>query len=68
MNRLLIFIGMTVGGYVGWWAGDYRKVYCRFVQPCHGLPVRFINASLPFLTAYIRHPVRSKNSNDAQVL
>lgn len=23
MNRLLMFIGMTVGGYVGWWAGDY---------------------------------------------
>jgi len=23
MNRLLIFIGMTVGGYGGWWAGDY---------------------------------------------
>ena len=22
MNRLLIFIGMTVGGYVGWWAAD----------------------------------------------
>lgn len=23
VNRLLMFIGMTVGGYVGWWAGDY---------------------------------------------
>jgi hypothetical protein len=23
MNRLLMFIGMTIGGYVGWWAGDY---------------------------------------------
>jgi len=23
MNRLLIFIGMALGGYVGWWAGDY---------------------------------------------
>jgi hypothetical protein len=23
MFRLLIFIGMTLGGYVGWWAGDY---------------------------------------------
>jgi hypothetical protein len=23
MNRLLIFIGMTAGGYVGWWAGEY---------------------------------------------
>ncbi len=22
MIRLLMFIGMTVGGYVGWWAGD----------------------------------------------
>jgi len=22
MNRLLIFIGMSVGGYVGWWIGD----------------------------------------------
>jgi hypothetical protein len=21
MNRLLMFIGMTVGGYIGWWAG-----------------------------------------------
>lgn len=23
MTRLLIFIGMVVGGYVGWWLGDY---------------------------------------------
>lgn len=23
MNRTLIFVGMTLGGYVGWWAGDY---------------------------------------------
>lgn len=23
MYRLLIFVGMTVGGYVGWWAGEY---------------------------------------------
>ncbi len=23
MNRLLMFTGMTVGGYVGWWAGEY---------------------------------------------
>ena len=23
MNRLLMFVGMTVGGYIGWWAGDY---------------------------------------------
>ncbi len=23
MNRLLMFTGTTVGGYVGWWAGDY---------------------------------------------
>ena len=23
MSRLLIFVGMTLGGYVGWWAGDY---------------------------------------------
>jgi hypothetical protein len=22
MERLLMFIGMTIGGYVGWWAGD----------------------------------------------
>ena len=22
MIRLLMFIGMTVGGYVGWWVGD----------------------------------------------
>jgi hypothetical protein len=22
MNRLIIFIGMTLGGYVGWWAGE----------------------------------------------
>jgi hypothetical protein len=22
VNRLLIFVGMTVGGYIGWWAGD----------------------------------------------
>ena len=22
MNRLLMFVGMTAGGYVGWWAGD----------------------------------------------
>jgi len=23
VNRLLMFVGMTVGGYVGWCAGDY---------------------------------------------
>ena len=23
MYRLLIFIGMILGGYVGWWAGEY---------------------------------------------
>ncbi len=23
MNRLLMFLGMTVGGYLGWWIGDY---------------------------------------------
>ena len=23
MNRLLMFLGMTLGGYVGWWAGEY---------------------------------------------
>ena len=22
MTRLLMFIGMTVGGYLGWWAGE----------------------------------------------
>jgi uncharacterized protein YcfJ len=22
MNRLLMFIGMTVGGYAGWWLGE----------------------------------------------
>ena len=22
MNRLLIFLGMTFGGYLGWWAGE----------------------------------------------
>jgi hypothetical protein len=23
MNRMLMFIGLTVGGYLGWWAGEY---------------------------------------------
>jgi hypothetical protein len=23
VTRLLMFIGMTVGGYFGWWVGDY---------------------------------------------
>jgi len=23
MNRGLIYIGMTIGGCVGWWVGDY---------------------------------------------
>jgi uncharacterized membrane protein len=23
MNRMLIFVGVILGGYVGWWAGDY---------------------------------------------
>ena len=23
MNRLLMLVGMTVGGYLGWWAGEY---------------------------------------------
>ena len=23
MNRLLIFIGIILGGYLGWWAAEY---------------------------------------------
>ena len=23
MKRLAMFLAMTIGGYVGWWAGDY---------------------------------------------
>jgi len=23
MSRLLIFVGMIVGGWAGWWLGDY---------------------------------------------
>jgi hypothetical protein len=23
LSRLSIFVGMTLGGYVGWWAGEY---------------------------------------------
>lgn len=23
MNRVLFFAGTTLGGYVGWWAGEY---------------------------------------------
>jgi hypothetical protein len=23
MYRLLMYIGMILGGYIGWWAGDY---------------------------------------------
>ena len=23
MSRGLIYVGMAIGGYVGWWAGDY---------------------------------------------
>jgi hypothetical protein len=23
MNRMMMFVGMTLGGSVGWWAGDY---------------------------------------------
>jgi hypothetical protein len=23
VNRLLMFVGMSVGGYLGWWVGDY---------------------------------------------
>jgi hypothetical protein len=23
MNRLLMFVGMILGGYLGWWVGDY---------------------------------------------
>ena len=26
MNRLLIFVGMTLGDYVGWCAGDYIRL------------------------------------------
>ena len=22
MNRLVMFVGMTIGGYLGWWAGE----------------------------------------------
>lgn len=37
MSRLLIFIGMTLGGYVGWWAGDYMGM---------GLMTTFLISSL----------------------
>ena len=23
MNRMIFFMGMSIGGYIGWWAGDY---------------------------------------------
>ena len=26
MNRLLMFIGMIVGSYLGWWLGDYFEL------------------------------------------
>lgn len=37
MNRLLMFLGMTIGGYVGWWAGDYLDM---------GLMATFLVSSL----------------------
>lgn len=37
MGRLLIFLGMTLGGYVGWWAGDYMGL---------GLMATFLVSSL----------------------
>jgi len=37
MTRLLIFIGMIVGGYVGWWVGDYFDI---------GLMMTFLVSSL----------------------
>ena len=37
MHRLLFFIGMTIGGYVGWWAGDYLDL---------GLMTTFLVSSL----------------------
>ena len=37
MGRLLIFIGMTLGGYVGWRAGEYMGM---------GLTATFLVSSL----------------------
>jgi len=30
MNRLLIFIGITVGGTIGWWAGSHVGILTAF--------------------------------------
>jgi hypothetical protein len=44
MNRLLIFLGMTVGGYGGWWVGDYFQM---------GLPVTLVVSSMGSLVGVI---------------
>ena len=31
MSKLLIFIGITVGGWVGWWLGERFGIMAAFV-------------------------------------
>jgi hypothetical protein len=31
MNRVVIFIGMTLGGWVGWWLGQRFGVMTAFI-------------------------------------
>jgi hypothetical protein len=31
MRKLFIFIGMTVGGWVGWWLGDRFGIMTAFI-------------------------------------
>jgi hypothetical protein len=31
MNKLLIFIGMSAGGWLGWWLGDRFGIMTAFI-------------------------------------
>ena len=31
MSRLLIFIGMVIGGYIGWWLGEKVGLTTAFI-------------------------------------
>ena len=39
MNRLLGFVGMTVGGWLGWWIGAWLSIFTAFVLSMVGTGV-----------------------------
>jgi hypothetical protein len=39
MNRFLNFVGMTIGGWIGWWLGALVSIFTAFILSMIGTGV-----------------------------